>query len=114
MSGADFDLYQQLVLEHKRSPRCFGTLPAPTHQARGRNPSCGDDIGVQLQVEGDVLQDIRFEGRGCAICIASASMMSEAVRGRKLDDARALQQRFRAVITGETLVIDGGMSMRMV
>ncbi|MCC7101271.1 MAG: SUF system NifU family Fe-S cluster assembly protein [Rubrivivax sp.] len=101
MSSPDFDLYQQLVLEHKRSPRCFGTLPAPTHQARGRNPSCGDDIGVQLQVAGDVLQDIRFEGRGCAICIASASMMSEAVRGQKVDDAKALQQRFRAVITGE-------------
>jgi nitrogen fixation NifU-like protein len=101
MSSADFDLYQQLVLEHKRSPRCFGTLPSPTHQARGRNPSCGDDIGVQLRVEDQQLQDIRFEGRGCAICIASASMMSEAVRGQPLEEARALQQRFRAVITGQ-------------
>ena len=101
MSSPDFDLYQQLVLEHKRSPRCFGTLPAPTHQARGRNPSCGDDIGVQLQVAGDVLQDIRFEGRGCAICIASASMMSEAVKGRTVAEAEDLQQRFRAVLTGQ-------------
>ncbi len=99
---ADLDLYQQLVLEHKRSPRCFGTLPAPTHQARGRNPQCGDDIRVQLQVEGDTLRDIRFDGRGCAICIASASMMSEAVRGHPVAEARALQQRFRAVLTGQT------------
>lgn len=101
MSG-DLDLYQQLVLEHKRSPRCFGTLTAPTHEARGRNPQCGDDIRVQLQVDGDTLHDIRFDGRGCAICIASASMMSEAVRGHPVADARALQQRFRAVLTGQT------------
>lgn len=101
MSG-DLDLYQQLVLEHKRSPRCFGTLTAPTHEARGRNPQCGDDIRVQLQVDGDTLRDIRFDGRGCAICIASASMMSEAVRGHPVADARALQQRFRAVLTGKT------------
>ncbi|HMM86825.1 Fe-S cluster assembly sulfur transfer protein SufU [Azohydromonas sp.] len=99
--SADLDLYQQLVLEHKRSPRCFGTLPAPTHEARGRNPQCGDDVRVQLQVEGDTLRDIRFDGRGCAICIASASMMSEAVRGHAVADARALQQRFRAVLTGQ-------------
>lgn len=101
MSVSDLDLYQQLVLEHKRSPRCFGTLPAPTHEARGRNPQCGDDIRVQLQVDGDTLRDIRFDGRGCAICIASASMMSEAVRGHAVAEARALQQRFRAVLTGQ-------------
>lgn len=99
--SADLDLYQQLVLEHKRSPRCFGTLPAPTHEARGRNPQCGDDVRVQLQVDGDTLRDIRFDGRGCAICIASASMMTEAVRGHAVADARALQQRFRAVLTGQ-------------
>jgi nitrogen fixation NifU-like protein len=100
MSG-DLDLYQELVLEHKRSPRCFGTLAAPTHEARGRNPQCGDDIRVQLQVDGDTLRDIRFDGNGCAICIASASMMSEAVRGGAVAEARALQQRFRAVLTGQ-------------
>jgi nitrogen fixation NifU-like protein len=99
--SADQDLYQQLVLEHKRSPRCFGTLPEPTHEARGRNPQCGDDIRVQLQVQGEDLRDIRFDGRGCAICIASASMMSEAVRGHPVAEARALQQRFRAVLTGQ-------------
>lgn len=101
MSG-DFDLYQQLVLEHKRSPRNFGSLDAPTHEARGRNPQCGDDVRVQLQVDGDTLREIRFDGRGCAICIASASMMSEAVRGHPVAEASALQQRFRAVLTGQT------------
>lgn len=99
--SADFDLYQQLVLEHKRSPRNFGSLEQPTHEARGRNPQCGDDVRVQLQVDGDTLREIRFDGRGCAICIASASMMSEAVRGQPVADASALQQRFRAVITGQ-------------
>jgi nitrogen fixation NifU-like protein len=99
--SADFDLYQQLVLEHKRSPRNFGSLAQPTHEARGRNPQCGDDVRVQLQVDGDTLREIRFDGRGCAICIASASMMSEAVRGQPVADASALQQRFRAVITGQ-------------
>ena len=108
MSG-DLDLYQELVLEHKRSPRCFGSLPAPTHEARGRNPQCGDDIRVQLLVDGETLRDIRFDGNGCAICIASASMMSEAVRGHPLAEARALQQRFRAVLTGQTEPEDAGL-----
>ena len=102
MSGGDeLDLYQQLVLEHKRSPRCFGTLATATHEARGRNPQCGDDVRVQLRLDGDTLGDIRFDGRGCAICIASASMMSEAVRGHPVAEVRALQQRFRAVLTGQ-------------
>jgi nitrogen fixation NifU-like protein len=99
--AAQDELYQQLVVEHKRAPRNFGTLDAPTQQARGRNPQCGDEVRVQLRVEGGTLRDIRFDGQGCAICIASASMMTEAVRGRDLAAARELQQRFRAVLTGE-------------
>ncbi len=101
MSGvAGANLYQELVLEHKRAPRNFGTLATPTHQAQGRNPQCGDDVRVQLRAEGGRIADIRFSGQGCAICIASASMMSEAVKGRTIDEATALQQRFRAVLTG--------------
>ncbi|MBE7417941.1 MAG: SUF system NifU family Fe-S cluster assembly protein [Ideonella sp.] len=103
MSTADAgnDLYGELVVEHKRAPRNFGTLPAPTHHARGHNPQCGDDLEVQLQLEGSRLQDIRYRGQGCAICIASASMMSEAVKGRSIDEAVQLQQRFRGVLTGQ-------------
>jgi nitrogen fixation NifU-like protein len=100
-TAAEIDLYQDVVMDHKRAPRHFGTLPAPTHQARGHNPSCGDDVRLSLKVEGDRLQDIRFSGQGCAICIASTSMMTEAVIGRDLAYARDLQRRFRAVMTGE-------------
>lgn len=101
MSGAADQLYQEMVLEHKRAPRHFGTLSAPTHQARGRNPSCGDDVQVQLRIEDGRVADIAFDGQGCAICIASASMMTEAVLGRDLALARDLQQRFRSVLTGQ-------------
>ena len=94
-------LYQELVLEHKRAPRHFGHLDAPTHQARGTNPQCGDDLQVELRVEDGQLRDIAFSGQGCAICVASASMMSEAVIGRDVAAAASLQQRFRAVLTGE-------------
>lgn len=100
-AAAELDLYQDVVMDHKRAPRHFGALAAPTHQARGTNPSCGDDLQVTLQVQQDRVQDIGFTGQGCAICIASASMMSEAVCGHDVDFARQLQQRFRAVLTGE-------------
>ena len=101
ITAAELDLYQDVVMNHKRSPRHFGTLPAPTHQARGYNPSCGDDLQVTLNVAQGQVQGIRFSGEGCAICIASASMMTEAVRGRDVALAQQLQQRFRAVLTGE-------------
>ena len=100
-AAAELDLYQDVVMDHKRSPRHFGTLPAPTHQARGQNPSCGDDLQVMLNVVQGQVQDIRFSGQGCAICIASASMMTEAVHGREVAFAQQLQRRFRAVLTGE-------------
>ena len=93
------DLYREVVMEHKRAPRNFGTLAAPTHHARGRNPQCGDDIEVELRLDADHIRDIRFHGQGCAICIASASMMTEAVRGASVTDAMQRQQHFRAVMT---------------
>ena len=65
MSSAETDLYQELVLEHKRAPRNFGHLLAPTHQARGTNPSCGDDLSVELNIADGRLADIRFHGQGC-------------------------------------------------
>ncbi|MCZ2136569.1 MAG: SUF system NifU family Fe-S cluster assembly protein [Burkholderiales bacterium] len=95
------DLYQDLVLEHKRAPRHFGKLAAPTHEARGRNPSCGDDISVQLRIVEGELAEIGFVGQGCAICIASTSMMAEALYGKPLAAADALRNRFRAVLTGD-------------
>jgi nitrogen fixation NifU-like protein len=99
-TAAEASLYQDVVMDHKRAPRNFGALAAPTHQARGHNPQCGDDLQVALTVEAGRIDDIRFSGQGCAICIASASMMTEAVRGRDTGFACELQQRFRAVLTG--------------
>lgn len=101
-TGAENALYQELVLEHKRKPRHFGHLDAPTGRARGHNPQCGDDVQVEVEVHDGHLRDLAFSGQGCAICIASASMMSEALVGRDVETARQLQQRFRSVLTGET------------
>jgi nitrogen fixation protein NifU and related proteins len=100
-TAAENELYQDLVVEHKRAPRHYGHLGAPTHQARGHNPQCGDDLQVELVMVGDQVQDIAFHGQGCAICIASASMMSEAAIGRDKAEVQALQQRFRAALTGQ-------------
>ena len=101
MSSVDDDLYQEVVVEHKRAPRHFGVLEAPTHEAQGRNPQCGDEVKVQLRMEGHQVRDIRFSGQGCAICIASSSLMTEAVLGREEAAVCELQQRFRAVLTGQ-------------
>jgi nitrogen fixation NifU-like protein len=100
-SAAELDLYQEVVMDHKRAPRHFGKLAAPTHQARGQNPQCGDDLQVELLLDHGKVNDIRFNGQGCAICIASASMMTEAVLGQDVVLAQQLQARFRAVLTGQ-------------
>jgi nitrogen fixation protein NifU and related proteins len=109
MSTAADALYQEVVLEHKRSPRHFGPLAAPTHEARGRNPACGDEVQVQLRMEDGTVREIGFTGQGCAICMASTSMMTEAVLGREQEAARALQQHFRAVLTGEAEVDEASL-----
>lgn len=100
-TAAELDLYQDVVMDHKRAPRHFGTLPAPTHRARGQNPQCGDDLQVELVLDHDQVKDILFNGQGCAICMASASMMTEAVLGQDIRLAQDLQMRFRAVLTGQ-------------
>ena len=101
MSSAEDDLYQQIVMEHKRSPRNFGHLEHPTHQAQGTNPSCGDKIAVELELDGETIRNIAFSGQACAICMASSSMMTEAIKSRDLQLAKDLQAHFRAVLTGE-------------
>ena len=101
MSSAEDDLYQQIVMEHKRAPRNFGHLAHPTHQAQGTNPSCGDKIAVELELEGDHIKAVAFNGQACAICMASSSMRTEAIKGRDVQLAKELQQHFRGVLTGE-------------
>jgi nitrogen fixation NifU-like protein len=94
------DLYQEVILDHYRNPRNFGVLPEAGRAARGDNPLCGDKLYLQVRMKGDVIEDLRFKGSGCAISVASASMMTESVKGRTLAEAQALFERFHPMVTG--------------
>ena len=94
------DLYQEVILDHSKRPRNFHAMPAADRKAEGYNPLCGDRETVYLDLEGDVLKDVSFQGAGCAISTASASMMTESVKGRTRSEAEALFTRFHDLITG--------------
>jgi nitrogen fixation protein NifU and related proteins len=94
-------LYQEVILDHNRKPRNFGVLEQASHRAEGHNPLCGDHLSVALGVEGEAIARIAFEGESCAICKASASMMTVAVKGKALPQARSLIQEFLAMSTGK-------------
>jgi nitrogen fixation NifU-like protein len=96
------DLYQEVLLEHKKHPRNCGRLQCEHRCAAGHNPLCGDSISVQMAESGDRVTDIAFEGQGCAICIASASLMTEAVKGRPLAEVRQLIAAMRELLTRES------------
>lgn len=98
------DLYQEIILDHNRQPRNFGSLEEPDHQAEGYNPLCGDQLKVYLQMDGDRIEDVRFDGSGCAISKASASLMTEAVKGKTLGQAEALFGGFHELLTGDPSV----------
>jgi nitrogen fixation NifU-like protein len=95
------DLYQEIILDHYKKPRNAGRLEQPTCSAHGDNPLCGDKIAVAVRMKGDVLEDLRWTGAGCAISTASASLMSEAVKGRSKAQIGALFDRFHAMVTGK-------------
>ncbi len=95
------DLYQEILLDHYRAPRNFGPLPECDHEAEGHNPLCGDRVSVRVKLDGDRLAELKFEGSGCAISTASASMMTEALRGKSRQEVESLFERFRALVTGE-------------
>jgi len=96
------DLYQEVILEHARKPRNFRVIDEPgAHRAEGFNRLCGDRLYVYVQVEDGIVKDLSFQGTGCAISTASASMMTEAIRGRPVAEVLALAARFRALVTGE-------------
>lgn len=94
------DLYQEVILDHSKRPKNFGELADANRQAEGYNPLCGDRETVYVRLEGDVLKDVGFRGSGCAISTASASMMTEALKGRTRAEADALFERFHELITG--------------
>jgi len=93
------DLYQQIIVEHNRSPRNFKKLAHPTREAEGANPLCGDQITLEVELSGDRIADIGFQGSGCAISQASASLLTGAVQGKSTADARALFQAVHAMLT---------------
>ena len=93
------DLYRDVILDHNRHPRNFGRLEGSDGQAEGHNPLCGDRLSVFVRTEGERVADIRFEGQGCAISTASASLMTEAVKGRDRAGARALFDKVHALLT---------------
>jgi nitrogen fixation NifU-like protein len=94
-------LYQELILDHYRRPRNKGVLEQPTHTIALNNPLCGDEIDLQLRMEGDVIKDVRFIGRGCSISQAAASMMTQIVKEKRLADALALADRMSAMMRGD-------------
>jgi len=93
------DLYQEVILDHNRRPRNFHTLRDASHSAEGYNPLCGDRLTLYLKVNGDTIEDVSFEGAGCAISKASASMMTDALKGRSVAEANALFDRFHRMVT---------------
>ena len=95
------ELYQQVILEHNKKPRNFGMLEACTHHAEGHNPLCGDQLELTLVVEDGLVQDIRFQGSGCAIDMASASLMTGAVKGKPVAEAEAMAEQFRGMVRGD-------------
>lgn len=100
------DLYRELILDHARKPRHFGKLSAPTHVADGINPLCGDKLHLYLKLEDDVIEDAAFEGSGCAISLASASLMTDTIIGRSLDDANTWYENVTARLTGKQDNVD--------
>jgi nitrogen fixation NifU-like protein len=100
------DLYRDVILDHNRHPRNFGVLEPADATVEGFNPLCGDRLTVRLKMSGEEIADIRFEGQGCAISTASASLMTEAVKGKTRSDALALFERVHRLLTDDTAPSD--------
>jgi nitrogen fixation NifU-like protein len=103
------DLYREIVLDHYRSPRNRGELPVPpSHRAEGFNPLCGDEIVVFVQVDGDTITDVKIGGQGCSISQSSASMMSAAIKGKTIHEARALTRAYKSMMSIHETALEGG------
>lgn len=93
------ELYQEVILDHNKKPRNKGEMPEATNEADGYNPLCGDHIHVFVDVEQGVVKDVKFEGSGCAISTASASLMTEAIKGKSISEVEELFERFHDLVT---------------
>jgi nitrogen fixation protein NifU and related proteins len=100
------DLYQELILDHGRRPRNFRPLEGATRSAEGYNPLCGDKVKVYVKMDGDIVEDISFEGAGCAISTASASIMTETLKGKTRAETEKLFQTFHDLVTGQQAQLD--------
>ncbi len=105
------ELYQELILDHNKRPRNRRKLEEPDRQAEGYNPLCGDRVTIFLKLDNDVVSEVSFEGSGCAISTASASLMTESLTGKTVEQAKAAFERFRLLVTGERCASDrdGGL-----
>ncbi len=95
------DLYQEIILDHNKKPRNFRKMEDANHEADGYNPLCGDKIKVYLHLDGDIITDVSFEGKGCAISTASASMMTESVKGKTIEEVKTIFNSFHDLVTGQ-------------
>ncbi len=103
------ELYQEMIIDHGRAPRNFGALSTANHCQMGHNPLCGDKLTLYVVEQQGVVTDIKFEGAGCAISVASASLMTEAIKGKKIDDIEKLFSEFHHLVTeGKAATIDLG------
>lgn len=100
------DLYQELILDHGRRPRNFKALEGATRSAEGYNPLCGDKVRIYVKMDGDIFKDISFEGAGCAISTASASIMTETLKGKTRAQAEELFHTFHDLVTGKQAQLD--------
>jgi nitrogen fixation NifU-like protein len=94
------DLYQEVILEHSKQPRNYRELADANHKAEGYNPLCGDHFTIYLKLDGDTIRDVSFQGSGCAISKASASMMTQSIKGKTMAEAEKLFERFHELVTG--------------
>ncbi len=95
------ELYQEVILDHNKNPRNFGSMDNPSCEAKGHNPLCGDRLKLYLKINEDVIEDVRFEGQGCAISQASASLMTETLKGLRIDEAKALFDKVHLLLTDD-------------
>ena len=103
------DLYQEVILDHSKAPRNFGALEDANRSAKGHNPLCGDKITVYVKLDGDTITDVHFDGSGCAISKASASMMTQAVKGKTKAEAQALLAVIGFFLTGDAPLLLAGL-----
>jgi nitrogen fixation NifU-like protein len=95
------ELYQSIILDHNRRPKNYGPLESATNRAEGKNPLCGDEVVVELRLAGDMIEDVKFTAQGCAVSRASASIMTQAIKGKSAEEADRLFSQFHDLVTGK-------------